>query len=99
MGKASSSKKVQRAARAGGRVSSGQPRSLLFPGILALIVVLGVSLVVYARDDRLDDDLGGVPQLGDHIHQAFGVNVCGEWHARHPRVRDARSASTPTATA
>ena len=79
MGKASSAKKVQRAARAGGRVSSGQPRSLLFPGLIALIVVLGVALVVYARDERLDDDLGGVPQLDDHIHQAFGVNVCGEW--------------------
>ena len=79
MGKASSSKKVQRAARAGGRVSSGQPRSLLFPGVLTLIVVLGVALVVYARHDRLEDDLGGVPQLDDHIHQAFGVNVCGEW--------------------
>jgi len=79
MGKASSTKKVQRAARAGGRVSSGQPRSLLFPGVIALIVVLGVSLVVYARNDRLEEDLGGVPQLEDHIHQAFGVNVCGEW--------------------
>ena len=79
MGKASSTKKVQRAARAGGRVSSGQPRSLLFPGLIALIVVLGTALVVYARNDRLDDDLGGVPQLGDHIHQAIGVNVCGEW--------------------
>ena len=84
MGKASSTKKVQRAARAGGRVSSGQPRSLLFPGLIALIVVLGVALVVYARDDRLDDDLGGVPQLGDHIHQAFGVNVCGEWKTDIP---------------
>ena len=79
MGKASSAKKVQRAARAGGRVSAGQPRSLLFPGILALVVVLGVSLVVYAREDRRTDDLGGVPQLGDHIHQAFAVNACGEW--------------------
>ena len=84
MGKASSTKKVQRAARAGGRVSSGQPRGLLFPGIIALIVVLGVSLVVYARNDRLDEDLGGVPQLEDHIHQAFGVNVCGEWKLNLP---------------
>jgi hypothetical protein len=79
MGKASSTKKVQRAARAGGRVSSGQPRSLLFPGVLTLIVILGVALVVWARNDRLDEDLGGTPQLEDHIHQAFGVNVCGEW--------------------
>lgn len=84
MGKASSSKKVARAARAGGRVSSGQPRSLLFPGVLVLIVVLGLSLVVYARNDRLHDDLSGVPQLGDHIHQAFGVNVCGEFKTDVP---------------
>lgn len=79
MGKASSAKKVARAARAGGRVSAGHPRSLLFPGVLALVVVLGMSLVVYARADRRNEDLGGVPQLGDHIHQAIGVNVCGEW--------------------
>ena len=78
MGKASSSKKVARAARAGGRVSSGQPRSLLFPGVLTLIVVLGVSLVVYARNDRQNEDRGGVPQLEDHIHQAVAVNICGE---------------------
>ncbi len=77
MGKASSSKKVARAARAGGRVSSGQPRGLLFPGILTLIVVLGVSLVVYARNDRANEDVGGVPQLGDHIHQALAINICG----------------------
>lgn len=78
MGKASSSKKVARAARAGGRVSAGQPRSLLFPGVLALVVVLGLSLVVYARADRRSTDLGGVPQLGDHIHQAISVWVCGQ---------------------
>lgn len=79
MGKASSAKKVARAARAGGRVSSGQPRSLLFPGVLVAVVVLGLSLVVYAREDRRNDDLGGVPQLGDHIHQALAINVCGEF--------------------
>jgi len=84
MGKASSNKKVARAARAGGRVSSGQPRSLLFPGVLVLVVVLGVALVAYARNDRDQDDLGGVPQLGDHIHQAFAVNICGEFVADLP---------------
>jgi hypothetical protein len=68
---------VARAARAGGRVSSGQPRSLLFPGVLVAVVVLGMSLIIYAREDRRNDDLGGVPQLGDHIHQAFAINVCG----------------------
>ena len=84
MGKASSSKKVARAARAGGRVSSGQPRSLLFPSVLTLVVVLGLALVIYARDDRLDDDLGGVPQISDHIHQAIAVNICGEFQTDIP---------------
>jgi hypothetical protein len=85
MGKASSNKKVARAARAGGgRVSSGQPRSLLFPGLLTLVVVLGVSLVVYARNDRQHDDLGGVPQLGDHIHEAIGFDICGEFQPNIP---------------
>jgi hypothetical protein len=79
MGKASSAKKVARAARAGGRVSGRQPRSLLFPGVVVLIFVLGVSLVAYARTDRRNDDLGGVPQIGDHIHQAFGVYVCDQF--------------------
>lgn len=87
MGKASSSKKVARAARAGGRVSSGQPRSLLFPGVLALVVVLGISLVVYARNDRNSEDIGGVPQLGDHIHQAFGINVCGDFAQNLPEFQ------------
>lgn len=78
MGKASSSKKVARAARAGGRTSSGQPRSLLFPGAITLVVVLGLALVVYAREDRRNQ-LMEFPQLSDHIHQSFGVYACGEW--------------------
>lgn len=84
MGKASSAKKVARAARAGGRVSSGQPRSLLFPGVLVAVVVLGLSLVVYAREDRRNDDLGGPPQIGDHFHTALGFNVCGEFLGNLP---------------
>ncbi len=86
MGKASSNKKIARAARAGGgRVSSGQPRSLLFPGVLTLVMVLGLALVVYAREDRQNDDAGGVPQLGDHIHEAIAFNVCGEFLPNLPQ--------------
>lgn len=84
MGKASSAKKVARAARAGGRASARQPRSLLFPGVLTLVVVLGLALVVYARDSRQGSDLGGVPQIGDHIHTAIGVNVCGTFLGNLP---------------
>ena len=54
MGKASSAKKVARAARAGGRVSSGQPRSLLFPGVLVAGFVFGALAlaVVVLRGER-----------------------------------------------
>ncbi len=84
MGKASSAKKVARAARAGGRASAREPRSLLFPASLVLVVVLGVSLVVYARAERRAEDLAAFPQLGDHIHTALGVNVCGEFKGPLP---------------
>jgi hypothetical protein len=84
MGKASSSKKVARAARAGGRSSSGQPRSFLFPSVVTLTVVLGLALVVFARSERQSEDQGGVPQLGDHIHQAISVNACGEFKPNLP---------------
>src|SRR3546814_19508008 len=82
MGKASSAKKVARAARAGGRTSAREPRSLLFPASLVIVVLLGVSLVVYARAERRAEDLAAFPQLGDHIHTALGVNVCGRSEER-----------------
>src|SRR3546814_7910295 len=79
MGMASSAKKVARAARAGGRTSALEPRSRLFPASLVIVVLLGVSLVLYARAERRAEDLAAFPQLGDHIHTALGVNVCGEF--------------------
>lgn len=84
MGKASSAKKIARAARAGGRVSAHQPRSVLFPASLTVVVILGIGLVVYARAERLADDRAAFPQLGDHIHTALGVNVCGEFKGPLP---------------
>jgi hypothetical protein len=62
---------------------------LLFPGILLLIVVLGISLVVYARNDRRNTDKGAVPQISDHIHMALGINVCGEWLEDLPEFESA----------
>ena len=70
-------------------MSSGQPRSLLFPGVITLVVVLGLALVVYAREDRRSDDLGGTPQLGDHIHQAIGVYGCDAFLPDMPEFESA----------
>lgn len=77
MGRASSAKKVARAARTGGSRRPGQRRSLGFPAIVITIVVLGTALVLYARDQRL---ASAAPLAGiDHWHAAYGVATCGEF--------------------
>jgi hypothetical protein len=80
MGRASSAKKVARAARAGGRgARRGQRPSLLFPGTIALVCVLGVALIVYARSQ--DEAEAQPPTLQDHWHAAYGIYVCDSFTA------------------
>ena len=87
MGKASSSKKVARAARAGGRSSAGRQRNLLFPGVIGAIVLLGSALVWYAADERKGDtDIP--PVIDDHWHAAYGIYVCGEWQPDIPEFEN-----------
>ncbi len=84
MGKASSNKKVARAAKAGGgRARAAGERNLLFPSALALVVILGTLLVVYARDDRQAEALVS-PQVGEHYHSSYGYYVCDEFLADLP---------------
>lgn len=79
MGKASSSKKVARAARAGGRTAGTRQRNLLFPGVIGLIVLLGSGLIAYAANERKSEaDIAPVVNE-DHWHAAFGVYVCDEF--------------------
>jgi len=87
MGKASSAKKVARAARAGGRSSAGRQRNLLFPGVIGAIVLLGSALVWYAADERKGaTDIP--PVVGDHWHAAYGIYVCGEWQPEIPEFEN-----------
>jgi hypothetical protein len=79
MGKASSSKKVARAARAGGRTAGTRQRNLLFPGVIGLIVLLGSGLIAYAANDR-KSEANIAPVINeDHWHAAFGVYICDEF--------------------
>lgn len=75
MGRASSAKKVARAARAagsgGGR--SGERRAIGFPALVAVVVVLGLVLVAFARANR---DTEVAPRLTDHWHSAYQVYDC-----------------------
>ena len=82
MGKASSAKKVARAARAGGSRRPGQRRALGFPIIIASVIVLGCVLVVFARSSR---DANAEPRSqadgvdAQHWHAAYGLSFCGEF--------------------
>jgi hypothetical protein len=85
MGKASSSKKVARAARAGGRrASGGRQRDLKFPAVIGLIVVLGAGLIAFAANDRKSDAQVPPVAMQDHWHAAFGVYICGEFQPNVP---------------
>lgn len=80
MGKASSNKKVARAAKAGGgRARAAGERNILFPTTLAAVVILGVLLVVYARDERSAEALEAPLAFEDHWHSAYGIYVCDEF--------------------
>lgn len=76
MAKASSSKKVQRAAKAAASSrGASERRQLGFPLVVALVIVAGIALVYVARDSR--DPLTS-PTTADHWHAAYTIYDCGD---------------------
>jgi hypothetical protein len=73
--KPSSSKKVQRAARAAAASKGARERrEIAFPLALAAVVILGVALVVFARSAR---EPAAAPRVGnDHWHSAYAIYDC-----------------------
>ncbi|MEJ5254311.1 MAG: hypothetical protein WHS89_03070 [Acidimicrobiales bacterium] len=81
MGRASSSKKVARAARAGASVRPRQHK-LAFPLAIFAIVVLGLGLIMFARGESgLDQASAEAPTSKDHWHNAYGFYVCNAFGA------------------
>ena len=75
MAKASSSKKVQRAAKAAASSrGASESRELGFPLVIGLVVILGIGLVFLARENR---DPADPPRIGDHWHAAYSIFDCG----------------------
>ncbi|MGI9120737.1 MAG: hypothetical protein ACR2G7_11565 [Acidimicrobiales bacterium] len=74
MGRASSNKKVARAARAAGRTKSS--RNLVWPLALVAVVALGSALIFISLPQKAE---ASPPILGDHWHAAYAVYVCGEF--------------------
>jgi hypothetical protein len=92
MGKASSSKKVARAAgTGGGRTHRGRTPWTYF-SVIALVVVLGIIGTVVSRDRRLNqiDNQGTTaPTVGTVWNEGYAVYECGKFapaitHAKDP---------------
>lgn len=75
MGKASSSKKVQRAAKAAASSrGASESRELGFPLVIGVVILLGIGLVFLARENR---EPPSPPRIGDHWHNAYTIYDCG----------------------
>lgn len=78
MGKASSTKKIQRVQRAGTTKVAGQRRPLGFPLAVLAVVVVGSVLVWLARDSRVGQS-SEAPIVGDHWHYGYGSYHCDSY--------------------
>lgn len=76
MGKASSSKKVARAAGTGGGRTSGGRRPVGYYTFVTVVVVLGSFLLVFSRNN-MDTASAEPPTTKDHWHTAYGIYICG----------------------
>ena len=77
MARSAAAKKVAKAASTGaGGKGAGSERKILFPAAMVLVAVLGVVLVLVARNQRADLAPAGDPGLEDHWHSAYEIYIC-----------------------
>jgi len=89
MGKASSAKKVARAARTGGARKRDRPK-LAFPMAIFVVLIAGALLVVQARSTHeasFADEAAPSASKKDHWHAAYGLYVCDHFL---PALNDAK---------
>ncbi len=99
MGRASSSKKVARAASTGGGRTTRGARPLGWYAAIILVVVLGVSGIVFSRAERREELAAGAdltaPAVGrDHWHAAYGIYLCDEFSPPLTDERDPKGIHT-----
>jgi hypothetical protein len=75
----SSTKKAAKLAKSGQGKKVRFQGGTLFPVVVTVIIVLGLALVVYARQSRPSVDASGAPTLSDHWHHAYGFYLCDTW--------------------
>ena len=74
----SSTKKAAKLAKSGQGKKVRFQGGTLFPAVVAIVVVLGLALVVYARQSRPAAD-ASAPTISDHWHHAYGFYLCDTW--------------------
>jgi hypothetical protein len=74
----SSTKKAARLAQKGKGKKVRFQGGTLFPLIVAIVAVLGVGTIVYARQTIPADD-SSPPTVNDHWHAAYGFFLCDKW--------------------
>ena len=105
MGKASSSKKVARAASTGGGRTSRGSRPWGWYGAMAAVTLLGSLVLVTSRNERqaasnpLKSEKPRPPDAsrnfgGDHWHAALGIYICGEFQPDIQSDNDPRGIHT-----
>lgn len=85
MGKASSAKKIKRVQQAGVSRTPGQRRNLGYPALIVGILVAGLVLTYFAREQRAASADEAPVANRDHWHAAFGINACGSYQ---PNLND-----------
>jgi hypothetical protein len=75
----SSTKKAAKLAKSGSGRKVRFQGGTLFPVVVTIVIALGLSLVVYARQSRPSVDASGAPQVSDHWHHAYGFYLCDTW--------------------
>jgi hypothetical protein len=92
MGKASSNKKVARAAGAGGSRTTAKRRPWNYYGALFVVVLLGVAGAAVSRHARnvSISNAGGVPPAvgGAAWHEALAVDICGTMQPNITTTKD-----------
>jgi hypothetical protein len=84
MGRASSNKKVARAASTGGGRTARGRRPYGWYTVLAIVSALGVFLVAFSRHEQ-QASAAVHPRGNDHWHMAYGIDICGTMQPNLPQ--------------
>ena len=99
MGRASSSKKVARAASTGGGRTARGTRPLGWYAAIAVVTILGVAGIVFSRAEYRQELAAGADGTApvanqDHWHAAYGIYACDEFLPALTDERDPKGIHT-----